>query len=203
MSNLLLDLPTRIETERLYLRCFEPGDGQWYYAASQKNRSHLRCFESDNVIMTIGSEEDAEALVRDLAAEWAGCNSFFMAAFDKQTGEFVAQIYVGPVNRDLPEYQIGYFADVDHEGHGYVSEAATAALQFIFEHLKAHRARVECDDTNVRSYRVAERCGMIKEGHIRENKKNPDGTFSGTLYYGLLVGEFEALKPWMAPDGVL
>ena len=195
MNKLLLDLPTCIETERLSLRCFQPGDGQWYFAASQKNRSHLRRFESDNVIMTIGSEEDAEAVVRDLAAEWAGRNSYFMAAFEKKTGEFVAQIYVGPVNRDLPEFQIGYFADVDHEGQGYVSEAATAALHFIFEHLKAHRARVECDDTNIRSCRVAERCGMVKEGHIRENKKNPDGTFSGTLYFGLLRSEFEALKP--------
>ena len=97
--------------------------------------------QSDNVIMTIHSEADAEALVRDLAAEWEAHSSFFMAAFDKKTGEFVAQIYVGPVNRDLPEFQIGYFADVDHEGHGYVSEAVSAAIQFIFDHLKAHRAQ--------------------------------------------------------------
>ena len=39
MNKLLLDLPTRIETERISLRCFQPGDGDWYFAASQKNRS--------------------------------------------------------------------------------------------------------------------------------------------------------------------
>ncbi len=63
-----------------------------------------------------------------------------------------------------------------------------------FEHLKAHRVRLERDDSNVRSYRVAERCGMVKEGHIRENKKNPDGTLSGTLHYGLLRSEFAAVE---------
>ena len=63
-----------------------------------------------------------------------------------------------------------------------------------FEHLKAHRVRLECDDSNVRSHRVAERCGMVKEGHIRENKKNPDGTLSGTLHYGLLRSEFAAVE---------
>jgi [ribosomal protein S5]-alanine N-acetyltransferase len=195
MNKLLLDFPTHIMTERLYLRPFQPGDGQWYFAASQKNRSHLMHYESDNVIMTIKSQGDADVLVRDLAAEWVARNCFFMGAFDKKTHEFVAQIYVGPVNWDLPEFQIGYFADKEHESQGFVTEAVTATIQFIFENLKAHRVRVECDDTNVRSVRVAERCGMIREGHIRENKKNSDGTLSGTLYFGLLKSEFEALKP--------
>jgi ribosomal-protein-alanine N-acetyltransferase len=67
-------------------------------------------------------------------------------------------------------------------------------MGFIFEHLKAHRVRVECDDTNERSWRVAERCGMVREGHFRENKRNADGTLSGTLCFGLLKREFEALE---------
>jgi len=194
MHKTLLDIPTRIETERLYLRCYAPGDGPWYYAMSQKNREHLACYESGNVVMTIKTEEDAEIAVRDLAADWVARNCFFMGAFDKRTDEFVAQIYVGPVNWELPEFAIGYFADVDHEGRGYVTEAVRAALEFIFEYLKAHRVRLECDDTNVRSIRVAERCGMVQEAHFRENKRNPDGTLSGTLCFGLLRSEFETLK---------
>jgi aminoglycoside 6'-N-acetyltransferase len=49
-----------------------------------------------------------------------------------------------------------------------------------------------CNDTNTRSYRVAERCGFVREGHLRENHKHADGTFSGTFFYGLLRREFEA-----------
>jgi RimJ/RimL family protein N-acetyltransferase len=193
MHKLLFDIPTHLETRRLHLRCYQPGDGSWYYAMSQKNRAHLAQYEADNVVMTIRTEEDAEVVVRDLANAWAARDCFFLGVFDKQTEAFVAQIYVGPVNWDVPEFQIGYF--VDAEGHGYVTEAVTAVLQFIFEHLKAHRVRLECDDTNVRSYRVAERCGMAREGHLRENKKRSDGTFGGTLCYGLLHREFEALRP--------
>jgi RimJ/RimL family protein N-acetyltransferase len=105
----------------------------------------------------------------------------------------VAQIYIGPVNWDLPEFEVGFFADKDHEGQGFVSEAVQAMLDFLFVHLGAQRVRLHCSDTNVRSRRVAERCGFVLEGHIRENKLNPDGTFSGSLYFGLLKGEFEAL----------
>jgi len=191
MHKLLLDIPTRFESERLVLRCYQSGDGQWFYSMSQKNRDHLMRYESDNVIMNIKSGEDAEIIVRDLAADWIARKNFFLGAFDKKTDEFVAQIYIGPVNWDLPEFEVGYFVDKDHEGKGYVTEAVRATLKFIFEHLKAHRVRLKCDETNVRSIRVAERCGMVREGLFRENKKHPDGKYTGTLHYGLLKREFE------------
>ena len=190
MHKLLLDIPTVIGTERLFLRCYQAGDGAWYHQMSQKNKLHLARFESDNPVMTIDTEEDAEIIVRDFAATWMARNAFFLGAFRKDTQVFVAQVYIGAVNWNLPEFEIGYFADVEHEGQGYVTEAVKGALRFIFDHLKAQRVRVVCDDTNVRSYRVAERCGMVKEGHLRENKKDADGSFSGTLYYGLLQSEF-------------
>jgi ribosomal-protein-alanine N-acetyltransferase len=194
MKKMLLEIPTRIEAERITLRCYEAGDGPWYYAMSQRNRPHLARYEAENVVMSIESEQDAELLVQALAAEWEARNCFFLGAFDRETGEFVAQVYVGPVNWDVPEFEIGFFVDKDHEGQGYVTEAVRAAMGFIFEHLKAHRVHVECDDTNERSWRVAERCGMVREGHFRENKRNADGTLSGTLCFGLLKREFEALE---------
>jgi ribosomal-protein-alanine N-acetyltransferase len=191
---MLLDIPERIEAERIYLRRYRPGDGPWYYAMSRKNRAHLARYEAGNVAMSLESEQEAEDLVRELAAGWKARNCFFMGVFDRETDDFVAQVYVGPVNWEVPEFAIGFFVDRDREGQGYVTEAVRAALGFIFEHLKAHRVRLECDDTNDRSRRVAERCRMVREGHIRENKRNADGTLSGTLHFGLLKREFEALQ---------
>lgn len=194
MHKLLLDIPDRIETKRLYMRPYRNGDGGWYYAMSQKNRPHLAQYESGNVVMSIKSEMEAEILVRDLAAAWVARECFFMGAFLKETDEFVAQIYIEPIDWKLPESRIGFFADVDHEGRGFVAEATKAAIRFIFEHLKAHRVSAECDDTNIRSHRVLERCGMVCEAHIRENKRNPDGTFTGTLLYGILKSELEKIN---------
>lgn len=188
-----LEIPARIEAERIYLRSYRPGDGPWYYAMSRRNQAHLARYEAENVALSIESGPEAEALVRELAAEWEARNCFFMGAFDRETDEFVGQLYVGPVDWEVPEFAIGFFVDRDHEGQGYVTEAVRAVMGFIFEHLKAHRVRLECDDTNRRSWRVAERCGMVREGHIRENKRNADGTLSGTLCYGLLRREYEGL----------
>jgi len=184
------DIPRRLETERLYLRCYAEGDGRWYYAMSRQNLTHLSRYESENPVMAIKSEQEAEEVVRSFALQWAEGRNYFLGAFDRMTGEFVAQVYVGLVSWELPEFQIGYFVDAVHEGHGYVTEAVKAALKFVFQHLHAFRVRLECDDTNVRSMRVAERCGMAREGHLRQNKKNRDGTFSGTMIYGMLKSEF-------------
>jgi RimJ/RimL family protein N-acetyltransferase len=184
------DIPTRMETERLYLRCYAQGDGSWYYPMSLQNRAHLARYESENPVMAIQSEQQAEEVVRSFAMQWAEGRNFFWGAFDRTTDVFVAQIHVGLVSWELPEFQIGYFVDIAHEGRGYITEAVGAALLFVFQHLHAHRVRLECDDTNVRSMRVAERCGMVKEAHLRQNKKNRDGTCSGTMIYGLLKSEF-------------
>jgi len=191
VDKMRLQIPNRFETERLYLRRYELEDSPWFYTMSQGNRAHLARYESDNILMTIQDEVGAEEVVRQLVAEWDARNHFFLGVFDRATDEFVAQIYVGPVNWSLPEFQIGYIADVDHQGRGFVTEAVRATLAFIFEHFQAHRVRLECSDTNVRSYRLAERCGFVREGHFRENRREPDGTFSGTLFYGMLKSEFE------------
>ncbi len=184
------ELSTCIETERLILRAYGPGDVPMYFGMSQKNKDHLRQFESGNAVMIIQSEQDAETVIRDFVDGWLSHKYFFLGAFLKGSQEFAAQIYIGVVNPDLPEFEIGYFADVDHEGCGYVTEAVKGALGWVFNTLGAHRARLGCDEKNLRSIRVAERCGFVREGFTRETKRHRDGSLTGDVHYGLLRSEY-------------
>ena len=194
MHKLLLDIPARIETERLYMRPYQPGDGSMLYAVAGRNREHLAPYESDNLLNLLKSEEHAEIVVRQLAVDWIAREQFFLGVFDKVTHQWIGQIFIGPTSWELPEFSIGFVVDVDQEGKGFMTEAVKAALCFIFEHLQAHRVCSDCSDTNTRSYRVLERCGFKREGHFRENKKNPDGNFHGDYQYGLLKREYEAIN---------
>ena len=128
MNKFLLDIPERIETERLYLRAYKAGDGPIYYSAGKRNRDHLMEFESSNMLVHLKNEEHAEAIVRELAADWMARNSFFMGIFEKATDEWAGQVYVAPTNWELPEFAIGYVADVNCEGKGYISEAVKGVL---------------------------------------------------------------------------
>lgn len=185
-----LSLPTRFESERLILRCYRAGDGAMYFTAGQKNRAHLQAYEAGNVILSAKTPEEAETVVQELCADWEARRCFFVGAFEKGSGDFAAQVYIGVVRWETPEFEIGYIADVDHEGRGFVGEAVRASLEFIFEHLQAHRVRLACSDANLRSYRLAERCGFTREAHFRQDHRHPDGSFSGTYVYGLLRSEY-------------
>lgn len=194
MDKLPLDLPTRLETDRLILRPYTPEDAPAYLDVCRNNRQHLLPYEADNPAASVETLEQAEALMREFHDGWYARKVFFFGAWEKAGGAFAVQIYLGIEDLQLPEFALGYFVDSAHEGRGFVTEAARAALGFTFEHLHAHRVRLWCNETNTRSWRVAERLGFVREGFLRETNSwipKPDGGYSGDYIYGLLRREFE------------
>ena len=71
-----------------------------------------------------------------------------LGAFKKETDQFVAEITVIADDWSIPDFWIGYFADVNYQGQGYVTGAVRATITFCFTHLRAYRLAVSCDDTN-------------------------------------------------------
>ena len=70
-------------------------------------------------------------------------------------------------------------------GHGYMTEAARAAVDCGFERLQLRRIEAEIDPRNHASARVLERLGFVKEGLLRE-RWIVDGEISDGAIYGLL-----------------
>ncbi len=175
MSKPDVRLPLQLETERLILRPYAEEDATWYYQMSLRNRDHLRRYESGNVAMSLTSEEHTRKTLGLLAAYWNQGTCYFAGAFDKVSGNFVAQVYVGPFSLEPADFIIGYIADCAHEGRGYVTEAVAATVGSIFDHLGADQVRIHCDETNDRSRRVAERCGFRLEKMFPEGKQGADG----------------------------
>jgi len=190
MSGFLLDTSERLETERLYLRCYKAGDGPMYYAASLRNQHHLTEFESDNVLMHLRDEEHAERIVRKMAADWRTRTCFCIGVFDRATDEWCGQVYVEPTIGDLAEFSIGCVADADHEGRGYITEAVNAVLRVLFGEMGAHRVKAECSKNNTRSWRLLERCGFRREGHLQEKRTDADDLSRGDYLYGLLRRDY-------------
>jgi RimJ/RimL family protein N-acetyltransferase len=186
--------PSPIEAQRVYLRSYQNDDGKMYCAASLRNHQHLQRYEFNNSMMSIHTEEQAEAVIAEYIAGWTAGSYYMLGVFDKATDAFVAQVYVGVVNWELPEFEIGYIADLEHEGHGYITEAVKVILDVLFSCLGAVRVSLHTRDSNLRSQHVAERCGFHLEGHIRENKRLPDGTYEGDYCYGLLKREYDQVK---------
>ncbi len=185
-------LPSDLRSERLTLRRYTENDAGWYATMAHRNREHLSRHERDNAAMKIATEADAAAAIRDFDVEAQAGRAAFLGAFRSEDGVFVGQIYVGVSNADLPGYLVGYFCDEAHVGQGFIGEAAAATVKALFGQCGALRVGIWCDDTNIPSRRIAERLGMRQEGHLRADKRHPDGSVTGSVCYGLLREEFLA-----------
>jgi len=182
--------PEKAETERLYLRSYRAGDGPMLFAVSTRNRNHLAEFQSGSFLRHLESEGHAETTASKLASVWKAGHSFAIGVFETETDEWVGQVTVAQTNLALPEFVIGFAADVNCEGKGYMSEAINRVLATLFLEMGAHRVKGDCHDENKRSWRLFERCGFRREGHLRENKRNPDGSLHGDYLYGILRQEY-------------
>ena len=190
MNKFLYEIPPRLDAERIYLRPYQAGDGAFYYAAGLRNRQHLTPFETGNILKYLTDEQHAEAVVRELYADWVARRHFFWGIFENDTQEWCGQVYVGPTSWELPEFTVGYIADVNFEGKGYISEAVGRILVHLFNDLNAHRVTSDCNENNTRSWHLLERCGFTREGHLRQNRRNHDGTYHGDYLYALLREEY-------------
>ena len=192
---MLLDIPMEVRSRRLVLRCYHAGDGSILHAAAVRNGSHLARFESGNILLSADTEERGEILAQELHARWVAREAFFAGAFLRESGAFVGQVYLGPVDWGTPEFEIGYIADCEHEGQGYVTEAVQAMLGLAFGQLGAHRVSLRTDETNIRSQHVAQRCGFTLREHLRQVRVSPTGPVSDEAVYGLLREEYRSEKP--------
>jgi RimJ/RimL family protein N-acetyltransferase len=190
MDRMLGDVPLELFTSRLSVRCYRAGDGPTLHAAAIRNRTHLARFESGNILLTADTDERGEVLARELHARWVSRDAFFAGAFLRETGDFVGQVYLGPVDWALPAFEVGYVADSQHEGKGFVTEAVTAILGMAFDHMGAHRISLRTDETNTRSQLVAQRCGFVLEGRMRDAHRQSDGSITNELLFGLLGAEY-------------
>lgn len=193
MTNKVLNLPTKIETKRLITRKYEEGDGAALFnlLESNGNRDYLRGHIDEANLPT--TEEDAEIRIRLLAADWIAQKKFIMGIWDKSSGLYIGQIWINPNKWKVPSFELGWFLERTHQGQGKATEAVYAALQFIFNHLEAHKIIVLTRDDNEKSYKLAERCGFVKEGHLRDHSIK-DGHRFGLFYYSILKPEYSQKK---------
>ena len=98
MHYILLDVPSKLETERLLLRPYKPGDGQWLHVIFQENESHLRD-SIEGVKAGLGldltNSTEAEIFVRRLKADWAARKRFIFG------------IWIECQDWDVPLHEIG------------------------------------------------------------------------------------------------
>ncbi len=147
-------IPT-LETERLVLRGFVPGDVEAFagFYASEASRF-------------VGGPEDLVSTWKRIAA-YAGCWALRgygkFVVEEKQTGRPAGM--AGPwFPEDWPEPELSWTFLPEFQGRGYATEAAARSLAFAYDELGWTTAISAIAPGNHRSIRLAERLGAHREG---------------------------------------
>ena len=108
--------------------------------------------------------QDAVACER-LANERSTDHRFLAACLPD--GTLVGHVYLAPDGpSEWRTWEVGYVFNPAFGGRGYATEAVRRVVGHLFADRRAHRVVVHCDPRNERSWRLAERIGMRREGHF-------------------------------------
>lgn len=108
-------------------------------------------------------------------------------------GELIGRCGLGIQRPEHREATIWYLLHPQRQGRGYITEAASAMLDFAFGTMGVHRVFADCDPRNTASCRVASRLGMRLEGQLRENY-SLKGEWCSSNIYGILESEWAMRK---------
>jgi ribosomal-protein-alanine N-acetyltransferase len=180
-------LTVPIETERLRIRPFAIEDWQavhaytsnadvmTYLPEGQMTAVQTRQFVAEHMV------EEARAYAVDLLA----------LAEERLIGHILLHPWFSP-----RIYEIGWALHPRYQRQGYTTEAAAALLRYGFETLRVHRVIATCQPENIPSWRVMEKLGMRREGHLRQCIQLHDEKWWDEYFYALLADEwFQANAP--------
>lgn len=149
-------MTTILETERLLVRTWTPGDAE----------EGFRIWSDAEVMRYVGTGqpnatiEETRAWIGRMAAHHELHGFGFWAVVEKDSGQLVGSCGMG-YQRDggLP-IEFGYTLARSRWGRGYATEAASACLRYAFERLGFTELVASVDALNVASQRVLEKIGF-------------------------------------------
>lgn len=178
----------RIQTPRLVVRCWDPGDSALLQDAISSSLEHLRPW-----MPWIKSEpEELETKVQRLRrfrGEFDLGHDYVYGIFtpDEQQvlGSAGLHTRIGDGVRE-----IGYWIRTEQAGRGYATEVAAALTRVAFEVDDVQRVEIHCDPKNSRSVRVPDKLGYACEAILRERTVGVDGEQRNSMIWTLLPKEY-------------
>jgi RimJ/RimL family protein N-acetyltransferase len=180
-----------IETDRLTLRPFSPGDFDDLYAYQSR----------PEVARFLHWEARDEAQVREAFRVQCGETRLeaegdwlTFAVVWRQAGRVVGEVGLKLVSRGHRQGETGFVFNPDYQGKGLATEAVAAMLGLAFGGLGWHRVIGCCDARNLGSVRLMERLGMRREAHFAHSVM-VKGEWADELVYAILGHEWASRRP--------
>lgn len=184
-QNVFSSLPVR-ETARLHLRPLTMRDEQdmYRYSSDPAVSRHVLWEAHENPRQT-------RQYLRAAIRQYKNGDPASFAIERKSDRRMIGTIGFMWVNVEHRSGEVGYSLARDCWGQGYATEALSEVLRFGFDTLRLNRIEAQHEADNPASGRVMEKCGMRKEGVLRQRVFNK-GHFSDVCLYAILRSDPQA-----------
>jgi len=179
-----------VRTARLTLREFVDDDFAAFHAVeSDPEVARYQTFPPRTVAdcraYLAGARDDAASSPR---------RTYDLAIVLAEEDRLIGRCGLGRTDEEPDEALLWYTLLRTEWGRGYATEAARGMLDFGFRDLRLHRIWADCDPANAASFRVLEKIGLRREGHLLENAWIK-GAWVDSLVYAILDREWIASPP--------
>ena len=176
-----------LETARLVLRPFGPGDLDELYAFHSLPEVARFLYWEARDLAQVRAVLDTKVGQRTLEEEG---QVLALAVVWREAG-VVGEVSLHWLSRRHRQGEIGFVFHPAYQGKGLATEAAEVVLGRGFDGLGLHRMIGRCDALNVPSARVLERLGMRLEAHFVQNELFK-GAWGDEFVYAMLEDEWRA-----------
>ncbi|MDQ0228857.1 GNAT family N-acetyltransferase [Metabacillus malikii] len=186
MNPLLLDVPLKLETERLILRApLQTGDGNIVNQAIRDSLDELKMWLP--FAQELPTIEETEINLRNAYVNFLKRESFRFLIFRKDTDDFIGITSLQGIDWDIPKCEIGYWINTKFSGNGYMMEAVKELTKLGLNQIKFRRIEIRCESTNIKSRSIAEKLGFVFEGTLRNDDLSADGSrLTDTCLYSIV-----------------
>jgi [ribosomal protein S5]-alanine N-acetyltransferase len=168
-----------IETERLRIRHFTADD--WHAVHAYTSDARVMTYVPEGAM----TEEQTKQFIAECMTDEARTYAVELQAEGHLIGHVGFHPWYAP-----RIYEIGWVIHPQYHGRGYATEAAAALLRYGFESLSVHRVIATCQPENPASWRVMEKLGMQREGHLRKCIYRDETTWWDEYFYAILEEEW-------------
>jgi RimJ/RimL family protein N-acetyltransferase len=180
-----------IETTRLTLRPFGPGDFDDLYAYQSRAdvARYLHWDARNKAQVRQALVHQCDEITLSTEGDW-----LTFAVVWREARKVVGEIGLKLISWEDQQGEIGFVFNPDYHGRGLATEAAESMLMLGFETIGWHRIMGSCDARNHASARLMERLGMRQEARFVHNQI-VKGQWTDELVYAVLDHEWRARKP--------
>ena len=178
----LFSMPT-LETPRLILRRIAMSDAKdiFAYSCDEEVARHVLWSAQKSI-------GEAKEYCRFMMRKYRNDEPSSWGIIEKKTGKLVGTIGFMDYSEDNASVEVGYSLAHWLWNSGYMTEALSCVIDYTFESMDVNRIEAQHELTNPSSGRVMEKCGMRKEGVLRQRLYNK-GRFVDVALYAILKSD--------------